>query len=248
MSVFYRSVCAFLIFVLGAEAGFVGTYLYVHRCPVASRTCPACQPHRTLRDIQKATVHVAPEGGGHGSGTIGWVNGELFVLTADHVTTKGEKATVGFEKDGEVGMKIPAVCVYSSRDHDLALLKLEWEPLGPWPNLTPVDDVELGEEAIYCGWGGSCPMYLEKGIVQNRYVDFKGLLGYKVFLVSGNGMAGNSGSAVWVKRGDQYHLAGVILRGWCPGAPMICHHPIGLKAFLDERPKEGCQDGCCPAH
>jgi hypothetical protein len=221
-----------LILTLGTSIGVTGTHVwygYVRPCSVSclSYKVPVCD-----RDIQRASVKVECMLGGHGSGTVGWWNGNLYVLTAAHVAEEGEVCLIGFEKDGKVDFEIKETCVHHSHWHDLALLRLDCVPAGPWPPLAPVSELFLGEQAVYCGWGAEAPLYLEKAYIQNaRLIDFQE---YVSFLVGGNGQPGNSGSSVWVHRDGHYQLAGVILRGWRCGAPIICIHPTSILDFLEK--------------
>ena len=231
-----------MVLTLGMAWGAVGTSLYYERCPAAGH-CPAVKAPVCAKDIKHCSVQVRTPSGGHGSGTIGYVDGELFVLTAEHVASLDDEVEVGLERAGEVGLWLKARCVHASIKNDLALLKLDYEPVGPWPDLCVADTVELDEPVVYCGWGGWAPLYLEHSRVQNEWVDFRPELGYACFLVGGNGQAGNSGSAVWVVRKGRYVLAGVILRGWSNGAPIICIHPSDLSDFLREKPKEKAKGG-----
>ena len=157
----------------------------------------------------------------------------------------GDKPKVGLEKCGEVACWIEAECVAADIGLDLALLKLSMKPEGNFPSLLPVGSLTVGEDVMYCGWGGYCPLYLEKSIIQSEDCRLWPAKGRRNFLVGGNGQDGNSGSGIWVKREKGWQLAGVLVAGWSIGNPIICVHPQSLGRFLRDRTQEKAQGGCC---
>jgi hypothetical protein len=102
---------------------------------------------------------------------------------------------------------------------DLAVLELR-TPLKKMPSahLLRAEDTSAapGEDVFFCGHG-IVPWNLQRGFVNQNRLDF--------FMINGVARPGHSGSGVFVKRGSDYKLAGVLVAGLNDGTwedPIIC--------------------------
>ena len=116
-------------------------------------------------------------------------------------------------------------------DADLALLK-PVKPAEDLPLITfPQDDPRpvVGEDAWYCGTGSGVPWNLDKSIINQVCRHW--------VTVNGNVWYGHSGSGVYVRRGDNYVLVGLVAQAATlpvtPKIPAKCVSWSRIKKFLD---------------
>lgn len=175
---------------------------------------------------------------GCGSGVVLEVDGELLVLTAQHVTA-GSKIAVLYKRHDDDQMDTrwlaDVVAEGDARDPDqpdLALLRPR-TPLG----LTPAHFcsrlvAERGESAWVVGTHSGLHAQLEKTIVNRPRMTVDGR---SYLVVNGNAWYGNSGGPVYVQRGADWYLAGVCVRlaALNPRTPVCCESVTAIRGFLD---------------
>jgi hypothetical protein len=148
-------------------------------------------------------------GGLCGSGTIGFYKGHLVVVTAGHCfDTVGEFGVLTLDRGyGKVDIRVK--CVAIDRSADLALaVPLGYVPPFKYPDLT-VADPERGEGYCQFSYPVGYDQLLTLGWIQRPNTPFP-LGGWDhVSVVDGNAGPGSSGSAIWVKRGLTWRLAGI---------------------------------------
>lgn len=192
-----------------------------------------------------------------GTGTAITFKGNVYVLTAAHVVADNMNPTLTFRVDGTGKTtvtidKTPKPVTLASKNktgkavtnqsgkiiwydahNDLALIL----PNNP-DSLTPAQppdcyEPELGEDVYYCGSGGGLHWSLVKSIV-NQYDD-------TYLTVNGAGWYGHSGSGVYMKRGGNWQLHGVLVAfaQWPKNnirSPMVCVPLPTVYKFLEAMP------------
>lgn len=179
---------------------------------------------------------------GIGSATVIRWKGETLILTAAHVVShEGEPEKAGIvlrqESGGKTVEREAEVVHFSAPEeyggHDLALLKpadasgLVAAKLGLKLKLTP------GQDCWIIGTGGGIHRNLARTII-NR-TDFRAVKG-NIFTLANDGWFGHSGGGLYVRDGEGYALAGVIVRiAWNgPRAPTLAQSQKTIAEFLGE--------------
>jgi hypothetical protein len=204
-----------------------------------------------------------PRGNLYGSGTYIQVGPEKLILTAGHVAEDflGESTVVTVSSDGKrhevktkswspvqlmqqragtkktvVGHVIWQSPIEEKGGNDLALIRPE-EDLGSVAKMDLSAVMEEGEDAWYCGAGG-LHASLEKTIISRTQVPNRyGPQGKEYFVVNGVCWFGHSGSGVFVRRGSEHVLVGVLVRAATnpmedPKSPALCQSPGTVRDFL----------------
>lgn len=188
---------------------------------------------------------------GLGSGVV--VNSDMhrsFVLTAGHVVLK----RYGAKKrqpiiPGWFAAEYPANSIkvirqekgvrheytvarvrWVEKELDLAVLELTTANLPAVKGVA--DHVAVGERCWYVGNPGGLRQLSEAAIISA--VDFPVQDGMPRTVTGGFGWYGNSGGPMFVKRGGQYHLAGICLSGWpdMPKSPVAFARPEDVKEIV----------------
>ncbi len=173
---------------------------------------------------------------GYGSGTVIRHDGSLKILTAAHVVEGSETVLITSRLTRTLRVDREARVVARNEKDDLALLEVDDQDYLKAAHVFAVDDVELGEDAWYCGFGSGMSWNLQKTIINRDDHDWT--------TVNGMGWYGHSGSGLFVKRGDKWVLIGVVVRlqnPKNPKSPCHCVTRARIKKFLD-----GCSKPCCP--
>lgn len=189
---------------------------------IVANTAPEkCGPSPTCRDIagdfcaQVISPYVEINSdAGTGSGVVVKYKGEIHVLTARHVVDDYKEARLYKRTDCDnMEQAWVADVVKVSTKSDLALLK----PRVP-DGLVPakVDyNVKLsrGEDCWYVGTHSGLHAMLEKSIINRPVYEIDDEFErHKYTLVNGNGWYGNSGGPLYVKRGADYYVVGIVVR------------------------------------
>lgn len=183
----------------------------------------------------------------HASGAIGsgvaveW-NGDMVVLTAAHVANCNKQPDGTFtpmtlvkeSEEGGYSQMWTADVLRVGDKADLAVLKPR-HPAGLHAAhlMADISAVERGEDCWYVGTAHGVHAGLEKSII-NRPA-FGTPDGRSLTLVNGNGWYGNSGGPLFVKRGDDYYLVGIIVvltAGNDPKAPVGAENLASIEKFL----------------
>lgn len=191
-----------------------------------------------------------------GTGTVIKWKDTVYILTAAHVVTgsyvtvertrmdwKGEPVTqtkrtvkpIDVETQlGKATTKRKATIVWYDEAEDLALLKLnEVKGLSIAVLSTCKCCLEEGADCWYCGYGGGMKWNLHRTII-NRIDD-------ECVWVNGGGWYGHSGSGLFVKRGNQYQLVGVVVELYDTSNPRAAVRVVkwsNVLKFLDSLPSK----------
>lgn len=157
---------------------------------------------RLGRQALDCAVLIGGESGSYwGAGTLIRVDGDVYVLTAEHVVPEDSI----YHCTLRTGAWFTAERVHGSLEHDMALLRPRFIPDGLLLSRTAhitLGRPRPGEPVWYCGYGSSVPFNLDRGIVSRVHPD--------TVAVTGNAWFGHSGSGVFVRRGGNYYLVGVM--------------------------------------
>lgn len=179
-------------------------------------------PGRLQDEVVSPFVVVQNHGvGSQGSGF--WVD-DVHVVTAYHVARGGQKIEVAGHS---------AKLVYCVREWDLAMLEVRGVPHQCVRVLR--GGVELCEDCWYYGNRGGCGGLMEKSVVSHVSKASDNDPWDVLMTVNGLGWHGDSGCAVFVKRGGHYVVAGVLVCGLWVGEgkpPCGCIKASRLRAFL----------------
>jgi S1-C subfamily serine protease len=186
------------------------------------------------------------EGEAYGSGAVIDLDGEILILTCAHVVkyvdNSGDepRAAVAdklylLKKTGDRADRRTGKVVWvgdAEKGPDLALVRPD-DPRGlvPAKRLEKVE-LELGEDCYYIGTGGGLHARLERSIIAGVDVP---LGGQHFTRANGNGYFGNSGGPLFVRRGGDWVLAGVVegLYTSDPRAPLVAETPQTIQKVLD---------------
>jgi hypothetical protein len=227
-----RHLVAFLALVLAAAAACTAI------APVTQAAAPPAVPSFE-RQVLAPYVEVR-RGGAVGSGVVIRWRGKLRVLTCSHVAGDAKTVTLRQEDDqGKVTIWSARVKRRSKLDEpgndpvDLALLEPK-APLGLLPCRLSPGSLRLvaGEPCWYVGTPKGMHRSLERSIVNRPLMR---LWGGKRVVVNGNGTYGSSGGPMFVRRGKQYVLAGIVScfqRTNDARAPMGCESAETIRRFL----------------
>lgn len=181
---------------------------------------------------------------GTGAGVVIEHRGQLRILTAAHVArcVKRDDGTYGTltlskeSDDGGYTERWKADVLRVSTAADLAILKPR-----STKHLKPAKlrfDVipERGEDCWYVGTAHGIHAGLERSMVNKPTCDIDG---HCFLIVNGNVWYGNSGGPVFVKRGADYTLVGIVViavNGADPKTPGGCEPLPAIRDFLDAEP------------
>ncbi len=169
-----------------------------------------------------------------GSGVVIDVRGEQLILTAAHVVEGQKKVTLyKRHEDEEMSTQWTADVVRICESADLALLRPR-TPLGlTSAKIDHTARAVRGEDCWYVGSHSGVHASLEKSIINRPVICIEDK---KYTLVNGNGWYGNSGGPLFVKRGGDYVLVGVIVRLAVvnPRAPLCAEPIVSISKFLEE--------------
>lgn len=173
---------------------------------------------------------------GTGSATIGYYRGRFLVLTAGHCLEKvGEKATVVLHRAGQ-DYTLQINCLATDKALDLAIGGItDGLPPFVYPDLTPADRLDEGEGFIQYHYPLDFERILTRGQVLNPRVKSWKMWECCLSYVSGEAAPGSSGSALWVSRGLDYRLAGVLVGGHphFGHSAKVAIHTSCIRKFLD---------------
>lgn len=150
-----------------------------------------------------------------GSGVVIDWHGSQMVLTAKHVVDGAKRVVlVKRHDDDELETKWNAdVVAMGDGEADLALLKPRTAIGLKSANLCFGVKLERGEDAWYVGSHTGLHAMLEKSVVNRPSYRLKDQWNDRKYtFFNGNAWYGNSGGPAFVKRGDNYFLAGIIVR------------------------------------
>jgi S1-C subfamily serine protease len=213
--------------------------------------------------IVKPSVVVAnPDDRPNGTGTAIAVGRETLILTAAHVVAEawdvpattwrdgdGNEVIAAppdrkprpvwvYTKDRKVETKRQARLVWYDAANDLALLRPACaKGLVVAHVACPKIELDEGEDAWYCGYGGGLVQNLQKTIINQDDDEWT--------TVNGGGWYGHSGSGLFVSRGGKLVLVGVVVQlqnTRNPKSPIRCVTRAKIGAFL--RAYRICKGGC----
>lgn len=187
---------------------------------------------------------------GIGSGVVIDWNGGQFVLTARHVVELNTPVVlVKRHDDDEMETRWNADVVFVSDEADLALCKPRTR-IGLTSAKVSFDvKPERGEDVWCVGTHSGIHASLEKSIVNRPSFWLKDQWSdRKYLLLNGNAWYGNSGGPVFVKRGDDYYVVGILVRlvVMNPRTPMAAEGLRAIELFLKDEcvdPDTGVLDG-----
>ena len=150
------------------------------------------------KNVRSAAVKVSPPGGGHGSGSIIQYKDVKLVITAQHVADSALGTNYLISKGGN---GLIATLIYSSKNHDIAVLYLNGDPsvIGAKAmDWEPSSNYDVGTDIIYSGF----PSYHKLMSFDGRIAGYEEVPGSGTqLIVNTYGWFGCSGSVIYNTKG-----------------------------------------------
>ena len=174
--------------------------------------------------------------GGYGSATVGFYKGRFLVLTAGHCLEKvGETAKITLHRAGQDYL-LKVNCLATDPTLDLAIAGVtDGLPPFVYPDLTPAERLEEGDEFIQYHYPLDFERIFTRGQILNPKVKSWKIWECCLSYVSGESAPGSSGSALWVRRGLDYRLGGILVGGHprFGHSAKVAIHTTCIRQFLD---------------
>ncbi len=174
---------------------------------------------------------------GLGSGVV--INADGSIMTANHVIADAENIIVEFAN----GEEVPANVVTSSKDADVALIKLVWIPKNMQvATLGDSETVEIGDRVMIIGAPYGLSHSLSTGIISGRHIEKdtqNDLIASEFFQTDAAINHGNSGGPMFNMKGEVIGLVSSILSesggfegiGFAATSNVAKEHLLGKQPF-----------------
>ncbi len=174
---------------------------------------------------------------GLGSGVV--INADGSIMTANHVIADAENIIIEFAN----GEEVPANVVTSSKDADVALIKLVWIPKNMQvATLGDSDATDIGERVMIIGAPYGLSHSLSTGVISGRHIEKNtqnNLVASEFFQTDAAINHGNSGGPVFNMKGDVIGIVSSILSesggfegiGFAATSNVAKEHLLGKQPF-----------------